>query len=69
MSHFAKEALTGDPDGLVRLHRILHGRKVEEPVTESPAPIPTLAERFGHSPDPQPKQTRRRDAVMGEPRT
>ena len=69
MSHFAKEALTGDPDGLDRLHRILHGRKAEEPVTVAPAPISTIAERFGTRLSPQPKPMQQRNAVMGESRT
>lgn len=69
MPHFAKEALTGDPEGLDRLHRLLHGRKAEEPVTETSPPLPTLADRFRKRPGPQPKPTRERDAAIGDPRT
>ena len=69
MSHFSKEVLSGDPDGLERLHRILHGCTAEERRTsEAEARLPTLEERFGHRPEPQRKVSRKRDAVLDDPR-
>lgn len=69
MSYFAKEALSGDPGGLDRLHRILHGCTAEErQAAEGEAARPTIEERFGRQPEPQPEPCHKRDAVLDNPR-
>lgn len=44
MSHFSKDGLASDPEGLARLHEILHGTRT---AATAAAAVPKLAERFG----------------------
>lgn len=50
MPHFSTQGIESDPEGLVRLQQVLHGRTVKARAGKIAAAKPSLEERFGVHP-------------------